>query len=148
MINDYLKENWLAITTMTVICIAVLGSVAIQAGCKNQKPNNPVAAKLLVNQIEERQKRAGKVYDFDEWLTIHNKHLEKRYNLLLEFWDPELSNLVKAQETCLIDLTYYKQNNATAEIRNDQADLCNKIGEDIDARLLVILNKEIRGETQ
>ena len=106
------------------------------------KKTNAIERKILLNELEEKIKSYSKSYDFNEWLAIHNQHLQNHYNLLLQYDENYLSTQVRLQEKCLSDLAYFAQK-GDAESQNEVADKCNKIGRNIDGFLFLYWGEQV-----
>lgn len=139
------NNTWFLIIIILIACLGLLGMYIKDQEIQQTKTEYSIEAKLLLINIQETNKFLSKeTWDLNEWIPIRNKYLEQRYNTLLEYNNPKLTEAVKQQETCLKQLITAKEAEDT-ELFNKIADTCNSIGENIDALLLQQLQQKIGG---
>lgn len=134
-------------TLLIIIAVLAIVVVAIYLG-EGIKRENTMAkysleGRIILNQISERKIITLQMWDLNEWVMIHNIHLENYYNLLLEYEDESLTSLVRSEEECLKVLDSYNGENVEIALVNEQIDLCNEIGSNIDTQLQKILKEKI-----
>ena len=150
-----IKELQKTITslTKTIFFVVALGIVltmiAMSIGINNVKDTKQeysIESKILLNQMEEQNKiKANPDMNMEQYLEIRNKYLEKHFNILLEYKNPELSAYILGIEQCLEKYYTKTETENTSETELNQiAEECNQIGENIEKTQYKLMTEKIR----
>lgn len=127
--------------------LLILSFINYNMGIQQTKNDYSIESKLLINQYNEQNEYLeNHNISMEEWIEIRNHHLEKQYNIMLEYRDEYLEGKIRNQEKCLEELKTFKQID-DANAFNKTSKKCNKIGENIRIRHLAILKKKV-GDNQ